>query len=375
MSISTRGRRPAFAFLFLCALVFPLTLVTPTPAAAAYPAPQDGEWMARDVRFASGEQLAEVRLHYRTIGTPRRDASGIVRNAVLILHGTGGAGTQFLQPQFADELFGPGQPLDATRYFIILPDNVGHGQSSKPSDGLHMKFPRYGYDDMIHLQHRLLAEGLQVNHLRLVLGTSMGGMHAWMWGYLYPDFADGLVPLASVPTAIAGRNRMIRKMMMNAIKDDPAWKGGEYAEQPRLGLTSALHLSLMMSSVPLYWQTLAPTRDKADEFLAAQLATRLKTADANDMLYQFDSSRDYDPSAHLAQISAPLLAINSADDQVNPPELPMMAALMPRVKHGRFVLLPISEKTRGHSSHTWAVLYRDELVTFIASLPPSPLPQ
>ncbi len=338
-------------------------------ASAAYPAPIEGTWIAQNVHFTSGEAMQEVRLHYRTIGTLQRDASGVARNAVLILHGTGGAGTQFLAPYFADELFGPGQLLDATKFFIILPDNIGHGKSSKPSDGPHMKFPHYGYDDMVPLQHRLLVEGLQVNHLHLVMGTSMGGMQTWMWGYKYPDFMDGLVPLASAPTQIAGRNRVWRKMLMDAIREDPAWQNGEYTSQPRLGLSSAIRLLILMGSAPLHWQTtLAPTRDAADQFLATDVERRLKTTDANDTLYQFDSSRDYDPSPHLEHITAPLLAINSADDQINPPELRIVEQLITRVKHGKFVLIPISPQTRGHGTHTWAAVWHDQFAAFLATL-------
>jgi homoserine O-acetyltransferase/O-succinyltransferase len=341
-------------------------------AAAAYPAPQEGTWIAHGVSFTSGESMTEVRLHYRTIGTPQRDGAGVVRNAVLILHGTGGAGSQFLQPHFADELFGPGQLLDATKYYLILPDNIGHGQSSKPSDGAHMKFPHYGYVDMVTLQYRLLTEGLKVNHLRLVMGTSMGGMQSWMWGYMYPTFMDGLMPLASAPTQIAGRNRIWRKMAMDAIREDPEWKNGEYTTQPAQGLAGAVRMLILAGSVPLYWQTtLAPTREAADAYLASQMAARMKTTDANDTLYQIDSSRDYDPSTHLDQIVAPLLAINSADDQVNPPELGIVERLIGRVKHGRFVLIPISDKTRGHGTHTWAAVWHDEFAKLLASLPPA----
>jgi len=335
-------------------------------ADAAYPSPREGDFVVRDFRFDSGEILPELRIHYRTIGEPRRDGTGAVRNAVLILHGTGGSGAQFLQPQFADELFGPGQPLDASASFLILPDNIGHGRSSKPSDGLRMRFPRYGYGDLVRAQHRLVTEGLGVNHLAIVLGTSMGGMHTWMWGEAYPGLMDALVPLASVPTQIAGRNRVWRRMLMDAIRSDPAWREGEYAEQPRLGLAAALSIQLLMSSVPLQWHHLAPTRDAADAFLAEQMARRLGTLDANDVLYAFDASRDYDPSAGLERIEAPVLAINSADDQINPPELGLMGALMPRVKRGRYLLIPISERTRGHGTHTWAALWKAEFVRFLA---------
>jgi homoserine O-acetyltransferase len=312
-----------------------------------------------------------VRLHYRTLGSPVRDAQGVVRNAVLILHGTGGSGAQFLQPQFADELFGPGQLLDAARYYIVLPDGVGHGRSSKPSDGLRMKFPRYTYDDMVALQHRLLTEGLGVNHLRLVMGTSMGGMHTWVWGYTHPEFMDGLVPLAAVPTAIVGRNRIWRKMLMDSIRDDPGWNEGNYAEPPRLGVRGAQRLLLLMGAAPLQWQKQSATRDAADAFLKQQIDRRVPTADANDMLYQFDASRDYDPSPHLHQVRAPVLAINSADDEINPPDLGLMEALMPRVKQGRYVLIPTSDRTRGHGTHTWAAVWREHLARFLAPEQPT----
>lgn len=334
-------------------------------AQANQPAPVEGDFVVKDFRFSTGDTLPELRLHYRTIGRPDRDAGGVVRNAVLILHGTGGTGAQFLAANFAGELFGPGQLLDASRHLIVLPDGIGHGGSSKPSDGLRMRFPRYTYEDMVVAQYRLLTEGLGVSHLRLVMGTSMGGMHTWMWGEMYPGFMDALMPLASVPTQIAGRNRMIRRMLMDSIRDDPAWNGGDYVGQPRRGLTAALHMLLIMTSVPLQWQKAAPTRDEADAFLAQQVARRLQGLDANDMLYQFDSSREYDPSRGLERITAPLVAVNSADDQVNPPELGLMEALIPRVKRGRAVLIPISDQTRGHSSHSWPVLWKFHLAALL----------
>jgi homoserine O-acetyltransferase/O-succinyltransferase len=352
--------------------LLPAVLAAAPTARAAYPPPQEGTFIARQVRFTSGEVLPEVRLHYRTLGAPVRDGAGVVRNAVLILHGTGGSGAQFLQPQFAEQLFGPGQLLDATRHFVILPDAIGHGGSSKPSDGLRLRFPRYTYDDMVTLQHRLLTEGLGVAHLRLLMGTSMGGMHAWVWGERYPDFMDGLVPLASVPTAIVGRNRIWRKALMDGIRDDPAWRGGDYMEPPRVGLRSAVRLLILMGAAPLHWQKQSATREAADAFLQEQVERRLPALDANDMLYQFDSSRDYDPSALLERITAPVLAINSADDQINPPELGLMEALMPRVRRGRYVLIPTSERTRGHGTHTWAELWRSPLAEFLESLPGSP---
>ncbi|HVG44562.1 MAG TPA: alpha/beta fold hydrolase, partial [Longimicrobium sp.] len=278
---------------------------------AAYPAPAEGDFVIRDFAFDSGERLPELRIHYRTLGTPRRDADGIVRNAVLVLHGTTGSGANFLTPTFAGRLFGAGQLLDARRYFIILPDGIGHGRSSRPSEGLRARFPRYTYDDMVRAQSRLVSEHLRVNHLRLVMGTSMGGMHSWVWGYTHPGFMDALMPLASAPVQIAGRNRMMRRMIADAIRTDPAWRGGEYTAQPR-GLAGAVHILVMMTSSPLQQQKAAPTREAADSLLERTVRRYLSTMDANDMLYAFDASRDYDPSPHLGAIRAPLLAVNSA---------------------------------------------------------------
>ena len=334
--------------------------------------PVDGDFVARDVRFATGETLPTLNLHYRTLGTPRRDPAGVVRNAVLILHGTGGTGQAFLSRTFGGELFGPGQLLDAARYFIILPDGVGHGKSSKPSDGLRARFPKYTYDDMVRAQHALLVDGLQVNHLRLVLGTSMGAMHCWVWGEMYPDFVDGLVPLASAPVQIAGRNRVMRKMIMDSITRDPAWKNGDYTEPPRAGLVAATNLLMMMTSSPLQWHKSAPTRDGADKWYEDQIASRVASTDANDMLYQFNASRGYDPSPHLEQITAALLAINSADDVVNPPELGLMEKLMPRVKRGRYVLIPTSEQTRGHGTLSLPAVWGRYLADFLKELTPAP---
>ncbi len=344
-----------------------LALVTLPLAAADDVAPVEHDYVVKDFHFASGEVLPEVRIHYTTLGEPRRDAKGVVDNAVLILHGTGGTGHQFLSPNFAGVLFTHGGLLDASRYFIILPDNVGHGHSTKPSDGLHARFPHYDYDDMIELQHRLLVDGLGINHLHLVMGTSMGGMHTWMWGERWPDFMDGLVPLASLPTQIAGRNRVWRKMLIDDIRDDPEWNGGEYTHQPH-GIVAATHLLLLVGSAPLQWQKAAPTRDEADRWLAGQMATRTANVDANDMLYYVEASRNYDPSSALEKIVAPLLAINSADDEINPPELGIMEKLMPRVKHGRYVLVPISDQTRGHGTHTWPAVWQSYLKEFMAAL-------
>jgi homoserine O-acetyltransferase len=266
-------------------------------------------------------------------------------------------------------MFGPGQPLDVASHYVILPDAVGHGGSSKPSDGLRQSFPKYGYADMVELQHRLLTEGLGVGHLRLVLGTSMGGMHAWMWGYTHPTFMDALVPFACAPTAIVGRNRMWRKALMDAIRDDPTFAGGEYREPPRVGLRAALRLLILMGAAPIQWQREEATREAADAFLEAQVERRLPGAEANDMLYQFDASRDYDPFSHLESIVAPVLAINSTDDLINPSELGLMQALLPRVSRCRYVLIPASERTRGHGTHTWAALWKHHLVDFLAAPP------
>jgi len=339
-------------------------------ALAAVPPAAEGEYTIHDFTFATGERLPELRIHYRTLGMPKRDAKGVVRNAVLVLHGTTGSGKQFLSDNFAGVLFGPGQLLDAATHFLVLPDGIGHGGSSKPSDGMHARFPRYAYDDMIAAQYRLLTEGLGVNHLRLVIGTSMGGMHTWMWGEKYPDFMDALMPLASVPTEIAGRNRMLRKMIIDDIRGDPGWNGGDYAEQPR-GLRAAVQVLLFLVSSPLQWQKAGPTRDAADRFLDEQMKARSTGVDANDFLYAFEASRAYDPSRDLGKISAPLVAINSADDQVNPPELGLMEKLIPRVRHGRFVLIPTSDRTRGHGTHSFPGIWKDELARLLAETEPA----
>ncbi|MEO8333581.1 MAG: alpha/beta fold hydrolase [bacterium] len=330
-----------------------------------------GDHIVRNFRFASGETLPELRLHYRTLGQPRRDANGVVRNAVLIMHGTTGSGSQFLSPVFANELYGAGQPLDTTTHYIILPDGIGHGLSSRPSEGLHARFPHYNYDDMVEADHRLLTEKLGVTHLRLVMGTSMGGMHSWIWAEKYPDFMDGVVPLASVPTEIAGRNRMIRRMVMDDIRQDPLYKNGEYTSTPP-GLRGALQLLYVMSSAPLVQHREAPTRDSADAVINRFLDGRMRNTDANDFLYAFDASRDYDPQPMLSRIKAPLLAINSADDQVNPPELGIIERLITRVPNGRFIMLPISPATRGHGTHTVAAVWKAPFAKFLASLPKLP---
>ena len=279
----------------------------------------------------------------------------------MILHGTGGTGHQFLAPIFAGELFGPGQLLDIARYYIILPDGIGHGKSSKPSDGLHARFPQYDYDDMVAAHHRLLTEGLGINHLRLVMGTSMGCMHSFVWGETYPDFMDALMPLACLPVQIAGRNRGWRKMLMDAIHNDPEWKGGEYTTEPQQALRTAVDLLLIAGSAPLYSQKMYPTRAAVDKALDEGFKARMEGLDANDLLYQVNASRNYDPSPQLAKITAPAMYINSADDFINPPELGIAEREIKRVKNGRFVLLPISDETRGHGTHTRAAVWKQYL--------------
>ena len=352
-----------------------LTLCTGSFPAASAQRPHSGvierDFVVRDFRFSSGELLPALTVHYRTLGRPRRDAAGVVRNAVLILHGTTGSGAQFLGQTFAAELYGTGQPLDTSVYYIVLPDGIGHGGSSRPSEGRHARFPRYTYDDMVDVQHRLLVGGLGVTHLRLVMGTSMGGMHSWVWGARYPSFVDGVVPLASVPTAIVGRNRMLRRMLMDDIRTDPEWHGGDYTAQPR-GLRAALQILWLMTSAPLVQHREAPTRAAADSTITSWLDSRVATMDANDVLFAFDASRDYDPEPMLGRITAPVLAINSADDLVNPPELGLMERLMPRVRKGRYVLLPITPQTRGHGTHTVAAVWKQPFTAFLASLPPLP---
>jgi homoserine O-acetyltransferase len=352
--------RRGLLFLFLFSAISGSMSAQVAPA-RNYPAPAEGDYVIANFQFRSGEVLPELKLHYRTIGTPVRDASGVVRNAVWIGHGTGGSGTQFLSQQFAGVLFGPGQLLDATKYFIILPDGIGHGKSSKPSDGLRAKFPHYTYDDMVAAQHQLLTEKLGVNHLRLVMGTSMGGMHTWVWGEMYPDFMDALMPLASNPVEIAGRNRIWRYMAIDAIRNDPDWMGGEYKSPPMRGLTTAEDLLLLAGSAPLFWQKQAPTREAAEKFYVDRFKPALARLDANDLIYQLEASREYNPSPKLETIKAPLVAINSADDLINPPELGMMEREIKRVKRGRYILIPISDQTRGHGTHSLPAIWQQYL--------------
>jgi homoserine O-acetyltransferase len=345
--------------------VFSLLLSSGPAQAAPYPEPIHGDFIVHDLRFTSGEALAELRLHYFTLGTPRRNARGSIANAVLLLHGTGGRGSGFLTDRFAGELFGAGQPLDANRWFIIVPDSIGHGESAKPSDGLRAKFPHYGYPDMVEAQRRLVAQGLGVEHLRLIVGTSMGCMHAWLWAEKVPDFMDAVLPIACLPTQIAGRNRMERRLIVEAIRNDPHWQGGDYDGQPQ-GLVTALRMIAIGSGSTKQFYLQAPTLEATDRLLDRMVQQRLPHADANDLLYAWDASRDYDPGPGLERISAEVLAINFADDQRNPPELGVLEREIARVPRGRFALIPASERTRGHASLADAALWKDYLVELLA---------
>jgi homoserine O-acetyltransferase/O-succinyltransferase len=346
--------------LFL--LVLAAAATAPRHARAA-----ESDFIAREFQFGSGETIPELRLHVLTLGTLQRDARGRATNAVLVLHGTGGTGRQFLARQFADELYGKGQPLDTTVTYVILPDGIGHGRSSKPSDGLRMRFPKYDYDDMVRAHHLLLTQHLNVDHLRLVMGTSMGGMHTWVWGETHPTFMDALMPLACQPVAIVGRNRLWRQMLVDAITNDPEWRGGDYERQPQAGLRTAVDLLLIAGSAPIFLQNSLATRDSVDRYLKAQLASRMASTDANDLLYQVEASRHYDPQPKLESIVAPVMFVNSADDFINPPELGIAEREVKRVKRATFVLIPTSERTRGHGTHTWAALWKEHLVELLAS--------
>ncbi|MEP6546751.1 MAG: alpha/beta fold hydrolase [Gammaproteobacteria bacterium] len=364
-----------------CTIVTALFLARTAAAAEYSPAagagPYEGDYIIHDFHFASGELLPELRLHYTALGKAKRDARGRVTNAILILHGTGGSGRSLLNEHFAGVLFGKGQLLDSSRYFIILPDGIGHGKSSKPSDGLHARFPQYAYADMVAAQYALLSQGLQVDHLRLVMGTSMGCMHTFMWGETYPDFMDALMPLACLPVQIAGRNRLWRKLVIDTIRSDPDWQQGEYKSEPTRALRTAAGLLMIAGSAPIQMQIALPTRDAADEFVDTYMQRQLADLDANDLLYAVSASRDYDPSAGLEKIKVPLTQINSADDFINPPELGIAEREITRVKGGRFVLLPASDQTHGHGTHTWAALWQQHLAQLLlasqpAANPPAP---
>jgi homoserine O-acetyltransferase/O-succinyltransferase len=326
-----------------------------------YPAPKEGDWVARDFRFHTGEVLPDLRIHYTTVGEPSREP-------VLILHGTTQSGTAMLSSAFAGELFGPGQPLDATKYFIVLPDAIGHGKSAKPSDGLRANFPRYNYDDMVLAQYRLLTEGLGLHHLRLVLGNSMGGMHTWIWGTNYPDFMDALVPMASQPTEMSSRNWMMRRLIIDSIRNDPDWNNGNYSTQPNSVRVASVFYSIATAGGTLALQKMAPTREAADKLLDARLAVPFPL-DANDVLYMWDASRDYNPAPGLERIQAPVLAINSADDERNPPETGIMERELKRVKNARLFLIPGSENTAGHLTTSMAKFWKQPLEKLLSESP------
>jgi len=347
------------------ALVTVATMVGAQPGLTN--APIEGDVILKDFKFKSGEVLPALNIHYTAIGKPQRDAAGRVTNAVLLLHGTGGSGKSLMRPIFTDVLFGRGQLLDTERYYVILPDGIGHGKSSKPSDGLRAKFPAYDYDDMVLAQKRMLEEGLGVNHLRLILGTSMGCMHAFVWGQAYADFMDALMPLACLPVQIAGRNRAWRKMVMDSIRNDPEWMGGNYLRQPKAALTMAANMLILAGAAPIQMQKNTPTRDATDKFIDEALARNLVDLDANDFLYAVNSSRNYDPSPKLESIRVPVMFINSADDFINPPELAIAERDIKRIKQGRFVLLPASEQTFGHGTHTRAAVWAPYLQALLES--------
>jgi homoserine O-acetyltransferase len=338
------------------------------PPAVTWPA-VDGTVILPNFRFGSGETLPELKLHYLTLGAPHRNAAGHVDNAILLLHGTGGNAHSLLNPLFSNVLFIPGAPLDITKYFLILPDDIGHGQSSRPSDGLHARFPAYDYDDMVRSQ-RLMLDKMRIDHLRLILGTSMGCMQTFVWGETYPGFADALAPFACLPVEIAGRNRMMRYMIIQAVKQDPAWMNGEYQSEPVQGLRAANEFGLIMSSSPLQMQKNAPTRDAAEQYIDAYLKRMMASTDANDLIFYWNASRNYDPSPHLDRITVPVLWINSADDYINPPELGIAEKMVTRMPHARFILLPISDATRGHGTHTAAAVWKDYLAEFMRATEP-----
>ncbi len=342
-----------------------LLAAAPVTAQTVWPGQTEGDFIVKDFRFQTGEVLPELRLHYMTLGTPHRNKAGEIDNAVMVLHGTGGTGQQFLRPQFAGELYGPGQPLDLAKSYVILPDSIGHGKSSKPSDGLHMKFPKYDYADMVAAQHALLVGGLKVNRLRLLMGTSMGCMHDFVWGTTYPGFARAIMPTACLPVEIAGRNRMWRKMSIDAIMADPAWMGGDYTAEPVMGQRAAAMMSAIAGSAPVRQQADYPTRAAAEAALAGTIEKAVAANDANDTIYQLDASRTYNPAPLLAKITVPVTWINSADDFINPPGLKIAESMVGRMPAATFRLIPETADGHGHGTHTWAKFWKDDLVALL----------
>jgi homoserine O-acetyltransferase len=355
----------AFCLAALCAAA----AFAQTPAAPAYTG-APGDFHIAHFKFGTGETLPDLKLHYLTLGTPHRDAAGRVDNAVLLLHGTGGNAHSLFNPVFSSVLFGPGQPLDIRKFYLIFPDDIGHGDSSKPSDGLRMKFPHYDYDDMVRSQHQMLVDGLHVDHLRLILGTSMGCMQSFVWGETYPGFIDALMPLACNAVALAGRNRMMRYMAIENIKHDPKWKGGEYTSEPIEGLRTANEMLLIMGSAPMQMQKLYPTRESSEKYVDQYLDRTIKSTDANNLVYYVDASRNYDPSQHLDRITIPVMWINSADDFINPPELDIAEKQVHKMPRAHFEIIPISDATRGHGTHTIAALWKDKLVQLLQESEP-----
>jgi homoserine O-acetyltransferase len=353
---------PLISRLILLTLLATISSSAQTPT--KWPT-QDGTYIIKSFQFASGESIPVLKLHYLTLGKIHRNPAGHVDNAVLLLHGTGGNAHSLMNPVFSEVLFGPGQPLDITKYFIILPDDIGHGESSKPSDGLHMHFPQYDYDDMVASQHAMLVDGLHVDHLRLILGTSMGCMQTFVWGDTFPQFSDALAPFACQAVEVAGRNRMFRYMAMQAVRNDPAWKNGEYTTEPIEGITFANDLLLIAGGAPLQLQKNYPTRAQLEAYVDRSIATTNAHTDANDLLYYVNASRNYNPAPKLSTITAPVLWINSADDFINPPELGLAQKLAPTMPHAKFILLPISDATRGHGTHTQAAIWKNYLVDFL----------
>jgi len=345
-------------------LLVALAAQVAAPPANTWPT-REQDVVLKDFRFRDGEKLPEVRVHVTTLGSPHRSSAGVIDNAVMVLHGTGGTGQQFLRPQFAGELYGPGQPLDIRKYWIILPDNIGHGKSSKPSDGLRMQFPKYDYDDMVEAQYRMLGQ-LGIRHLRLIFGTSMGCMHAFVWGETYPDFASALMPMACEPVEIAGLNRMWRQLAINGIEKDPAWQGGNYTAQPMAGLRAAQNLLFVAGSAPLYYQAHYGTRPEASQFAEESVSNALRSLDANDLIYQVDSSRNYNPWPNLERIKAPMMWINSADDFINPRNFTFPEKAVKRMPRAQFRLIPESAETHGHGTHTWAKFWKADLIALLA---------
>src|SRR5262245_41188567 len=366
LEVAGSGMREPRRPRWMAPLVAALVMASPLPARAA-----EGDFVMKRFAFQSGETMPDLRIHYTTLGTPRKTDAGEITNGILILHGLGGSERQLLARAFSDELYGPGAPLDTTEWFLILPDGIGHGRSSKPSDSLRTRFPHYAYDDMVRAQFRLVSEHFNIPHMRLVMGTSMGGMPCWLVGGDYPTFMDALMPLACLPVEIVGRNRLWRQMVVDAIRQDPDWKGGDYKTPPKAGLRTAIDLLLVAGSAPALMQKTLPTRDSVERYLNTQIESRMATTDANDLIYQIEASRDYNPAPKLESIVAPVMFVNSGDDFINPPDLGIAEREIKRVKRGTFVLIPASDQTRGHGTHTWAKFWKDKLTQLMKDSRPA----